>query len=223
MKEQTEEKNTEIGEVISNTEQFIEKNQKTLIIVAAAIVVVVLGFFGLRKFYFQPRQERAANEMFAAEQLFGQDQYELALNGNEKFAGFNDIIKQYGCTKAGKLARLYAGECNLYLGNYDEAMKNLKSYKGKDTFTKAQALTLMGDCEFEKDNIDAAIKYYEKSVKAADNLVTTPNALFKEGWAYIAKGNSDKALECFENIKTNYAGSTEWNDIDKYIGLAKGL
>ena len=66
MENQVEEKNTNMGSVISRSEQFIEKNQKTLIIVVAAIVVVVLAFFGLRKWYFQPREVRAAEEMFAA-------------------------------------------------------------------------------------------------------------------------------------------------------------
>ena len=57
-----------MGNVITRSEEFIEKNQKNIIIVVIAIVVVILAIFGLRKWYFQPRETRAAEEMFAAEQ-----------------------------------------------------------------------------------------------------------------------------------------------------------
>ena len=76
MEKQIEEKNTEMGSVITRSEEFIQKNQKNIIICVAAVLVVVLAVFGLRKWYFQPREVRAAEEMFAAEQWFAQGDYE---------------------------------------------------------------------------------------------------------------------------------------------------
>ena len=60
MEKQVEEKNTEMGSVITRSEEFIQKNQKTILICVVAIVVIVLAVFGLRKWYFQPREVRAA-------------------------------------------------------------------------------------------------------------------------------------------------------------------
>lgn len=222
-KEQNEEKNLEIGDVITKSELFIEKNQKTIIIVVAAILVVVLAFFGLRKWYFQPRQVQAAEEMFAAENYFDNGQYELALKGNDQFLGFEDVISDYGCTKAGKLAKYYAGICELNLGNYESAIKYLKSYKGKDTFTKVEAVMLIGDAELEQGNTDAAIKQYLKAAKMEDNFVTAPTALFKAGMAYMMSGNNAKAVDCFKQIKAKYPESTEWNEVDKYLAFAESL
>lgn len=221
-KEQNEEKNLEIGEVITKSELFIEKNQKTIIIVVAAILFIVVAFFGLRKWYFQPRQERAAEEMFAAENLFDNGQYELALNGNDKYLGFVDVIDDYGCTKAGKLAKYYAGICEMQLGNYESAIKYLKSYKGKDTFTKVESVILIGDAELELGNTDAAIKQYLKAAKMEDNFVTAPTAYFKAGMTYLMNGKNSDAVDCFKKIK-NYPESTEYNEVDKYIAYAEAL
>ena len=43
MEKQIEEKNTEMGNIISRSEEFIQKNQKTLIIVVVAILVVIFA------------------------------------------------------------------------------------------------------------------------------------------------------------------------------------
>ena len=140
MKEQNEEKNLEVSGVIAKTEQFVEKNKKTITIVAGAIVVVALAIWAYVGLYARPHQQRAAEDMYAAEQWFGEGNFELALNGNDQYLGFADIIDQYGCTKSGNLAKYYAGICQLNMGKYNEAIDLLKSYKGKDTFTGAEAL-----------------------------------------------------------------------------------
>ena len=221
MEKQVEEKNTEMGSVITRSEEFIQKNQKTIIICVVAVLVVVLAIFGLRKWYFQPREVRAAEEMFAAEQWFAEGDYEKALNGDDTFRGFLSVIDNYGSTKAGNLAKYYAGIANLRLGNYDEAEKWLGKYSGKDTFTKPIAIMAQGDAEMEKGNTEAAVKQYLSAAKADDNAITAPAALFKAGMGYLMLGDNEKALDCFKQIKHNYPESTEWAEIDKYIALAE--
>lgn len=221
MKEQNEEKNLEIGEVISNTEMFIEKNQKALIWGIVAVLVVVLAVFGARKFYFQPRQVEAAEMMFAAENLFANGEYEKALNGSDNEMGFLEVAKSYKCTKCGKMAAYYAGICQLNMGEYDAAVKSFKSYKGKDTFTKVQCAVLLGDAYLELGDASAAINNYEKAVKMdPDNYLTAPNALLKAGLTYLGQGNNEKAVACFKKIKENYPQSTERAEVDKYAAFA---
>ena len=221
MEKQIEEKNTEMGSVITRSEEFIQKNQKTIIICVAAVLVVVLAVFGLRKWYFQPREVRAAEEMFAAEQWFAQGDFEKALNGDDTFRGFLDVIDSYGCTKAGNLAKYYAGIANLRLGNYNEAAKWLSKYSGKDMFTAPLAVMDEGDAEMELGNTDKAISLYVKAAKMNDNLITSPSAWFKAGLGYMVMGDNSKALDCFKTVKQNYPEATEWPDIDKYIALAE--
>lgn len=221
MEKQIEEKNTEMGSVITRSEEFIQKNQKTIIICVVAILVVVLAIFGVRKWYFQPREVRAAEEMYAAEQWFQQGDFDKALNGDDTFRGFLSVIDKYGCTKAGNLAKYYAGIANLRLGNYDEAIKWLGKYNGKDTFTKPIALMAEGDAEMELGNTDKAVSLYIKAANADDNYITAPTALFKAGLGYLVMGDNAKALDCFKSVKQKYPEATEWQEIDKYIGIAE--
>ena len=221
MEKQIEEKNTEMGSVITRSEEFIQKNQKTIIICVVAILVVVLAIFGLRKWYFQPREVRAAEEMYAAEQWFQQGDFDKALNGDDTFRGFLSVIDKYGCTKAGNLAKYYAGIANLRLRNYDEAIKWLGKYNGKDTFTKPIAIMAEGDAEMELGNTDKAVSLYIKAANADDNYITAPTALFKAGLGYLVMGDNAKALDCFKSVKQKYPEATEWQEIDKYIGIAE--
>lgn len=201
---------------------FFEKNQKTLYIIAGVIVVAVIAFFAISKLYIQPRNIEASEEMFAAEQWFSNNDFELALTGNDDHLGFLDIIDEYGCTKAGNLAKYYAGICELQTGKFNEAIAHLKAYKGKDTFTKVETIMMLGDAEAELGNDAEAVKYYEKAAKTEDNFITTPAALFKAGIIYLTKlNNRESALRCFNTIKTNYPEATERNDIDKYIAFAE--
>lgn len=221
MEKQIEEKNTEMGNVITRSEEFIQKNQKTLIIIVAAILVVVLAIFGLRKWVFQPRENRAAEEMFAAEQWFAQGDFEKALNGDDTYRGFLSVAESYGSTKAGNLARYYAGAAYLRMGNFDEAIHWLKKYNGRDTFTRPLAEMLMGDAYMEQGNSQEAANHYSKAAEMDKNFITAPTALFKAGMAYLMLENNAKALDCFKQVKNNYPESTEWTEIDKYIALAE--
>ena len=221
MEKKLEEKNTEMGNVITRSEEFIQKNQKTLIIIVAAIVLVVVAIFGMRKWYFQPREVRAAEEMFAAEQWFAQGDFEKALNGDDTYRGFLGVAGSYKCTKAGNLAKYYAGAAYLQQGNYDEAIRWLKKYKGKDTFTRPLAEMMLADAYIEKGETATAAKHYTAAADMNNNYITAPTALFKAGMAYLMLDDNSKALECFQKVKNSYPESTEWTEIDKYIALAE--
>ena len=221
MKENNEEKNLEVGGIITKTEQYIEKNKKIIIIVACAIVVVILGIWAYRSWVAQPREVRASEDMFAAEQWFNEGDFEKALNGTDDYMGFAEVIDEYGCTKAGNLAKYYAGICQLNLGKYDEAIDLLESYKGKDIFTPAESLMLIGDAYAEKENPAEAARYYEKAAKASDNFIVAPSALWKVGMMYLQLDKKEDAIKAFQRIKDNYPESPEWTEVDKYISYAE--
>lgn len=223
MEQKNEEKNTNIEDVISKSELFIEQNQKTIITVAVAVLVVAFAIFGFVKWYAQPRLEKASNAIFGAEQYLASGQYQLALDGNDQFAGFNEVAKKYGSTKVGKRAKYQAGLCYLHLGQYNEAIDKLNSYKGKDTFTKIIAVIAQGDAQLDLQNNSKAISLYKKAAQMDDNYVTTPFALFKAGMVYIIDNNSAEAIKCFQQIKDNYPEASEYATIDKFIKWAEAL
>ncbi len=222
MKDNKEKQNVEIGEVISKTEEFIEKNKKILIGSIVGVFVIVAAILGIRA-YNNSREASAEEEIFAAEKWFGQDSLQLALKGNSMHMGFEAIADEYGSTKAGNRAKYCAGISCLRLGDYNKAISYLEKYKGKDDFTPVMAKILIGDAYYELNNVKDAVKYYEKAAKMDDNDITTPYALFKAGMGYMKLGESEKATEAFKQIKEKYPSATENRQIEKYIGYAEQM
>lgn len=215
-------KNLAVVEAISKSEQFIEKNQKIILIVIVAILVLIGGFFGYMKLIAEPRQEAASTEMFAAEQFFKNDEMDKALNGEGKHLGFLAIIDKYGSTKSGKLANFYAGSAYLSKGEFQKAIDYLEDFKSKDVFLSSGAKAMIGDCYLELNKIDDAIKNYEKAITTS-NEMTTPFVLFKLGVAYEMKKDNKKALETYKKIKSDFPSSMEAREIDKYISRLENL
>ncbi|MBR6331006.1 MAG: tetratricopeptide repeat protein [Bacteroidales bacterium] len=226
MEKNVEEKNTEKISFISKSEQFIENNQKLIIGVIAAILVVVLAIFGINKFVSQPRQQKANEAIFAAEQYFAQGNFNAALYGdstsNDKYSvGLLQVIDKYGSTKAGKRAKYEAGICYLRLGQYADALKYLDKYNGKDQLTPVFNEMMKGDAEVEQGNTAAAIKHYEKAATMDDNPISAPFALFKAGVCYMMSDNNAKAVECFKKVKSDYPESSLFAEMDGFIAYAE--
>ncbi|MBR1627435.1 MAG: tetratricopeptide repeat protein [Bacteroidales bacterium] len=222
-KVENEEKNLQIGDIISKTEQFIERNKKTLIAIVAIIVVVIV-VFSLYKFWYMPSQEKKAeNELFAAQQYFAQEDYNKALKGDGKHQGLIAVSEDYSSTKQGKLAKYYIGIIYLQQGKFQEAIDNFEGFKPKDVFMASQTKALIGDCYWELNNVDKAISYYNDATKKNPNNFTTPVILMKLGAAYEVKKDFQKALDCYNQIKKDYPRSPEFAEIEKYISRMEGL
>lgn len=217
----------QIENAIVQTESFIERNSKTLIIILVAAVVVALGIFGYTHFYKLPRQAKAAAAAYVAEQYFAQDSLALALNGDGTNDGFIAIVDDFGSTPTGNLAAHYAGICFLKEGNYESAMTYLKKYKSVEGAAagviNAQNKGLMGDIYSQQKDYKNAIALYNEAVSASDNSFSAPIYLKKLGLVYESQNDTAKALECYQQIKTTYFNSFEARDIDKYIARLQQL
>ena len=211
----------QIETTLGRTEMFIEKHQKSIMIVVAAIIVVILAVFGFRKFVVEPREAAAQTAIFRAEKLFENDDYATALNGDGNNAGFLDVINEYGSTKTGNLAKYYAGICYLNTGDFNNAIKYLGEYKGKDHIVKPLAIGAMGDAYLELNNAAEAAKCYERAATETANSFTGPMFLMKAGLAYEMVENYKKALEMYNTIKAEYPNSNEGFNIEKYIAYVE--
>ena len=204
-KEKDTNKELEVEEIVSKSEQFIENNSKKIIYGIIAVALVV----------------GAAAAIFKGEQYFARDSFALALNGNgADYEGFEAIIDQYGSTDAGNLAKAYAGICYYKMGDTQKALDLLKSFSGKDQMVSPAVTGLIGDCYVNMGNTKEGISYFEKAAKEADNEVISPIYLKKAGIAYENLKEYDKAVKAYTTIKDKYYTSMEASDIDKYITRA---
>jgi tetratricopeptide (TPR) repeat protein len=219
----TEEKIVAVEEVLSKSEQFIEKNQKIIIIVIGAIVVVVLGIFAFKKYYIAPKEAEAQGQMFAAQQYFEKDSITKAINGDGNFLGFEAIADEYSMTNAANLAHYYLGICYLRKGEYEKAIDNLESFKGSDRVIKPLSLSAIGDAYMELGDKEKAVKYYLKAANKSKNLFTSPQFLMKAGLTYEMLGDWENALKTYEKLRKDFYKSNEARQVDKYIAKAKGM
>ena len=220
--DKTEERIVAVEEAFSKTEQFIEKNQKIILIIVGAIVLVVLGYFGFKRIYLAPREKEAQSQMFMAEKYFEMDSVTKALNGDGNYLGFLAIIDQYKFTKSANLSHYYAGICYLKKGEFQNAIDQLNKFSASDELVGPMAIGAMGDAYMELNNTDKAIEYYLKAANKRKNDLTAPMFLMKAGMAYEIEGKNDLALKTYTRIKTEFSRTNESREVDKYIARLSG-
>ena len=207
----------EVENALTTAERFFETNSKIITMIFGAAVVIALLFLATHRFYSLPREAKAKEQIFAAEQYFEKDSFKLALNGDGNFPGFLDIINDYGSTKAGKLALYYAGVSNLHIGKYKEAIDLLEDFKSDDLLLGPVSIGATGDAYSELGNRDKAVKLYIKAAELNPNAFTSPIYYLKAGNLYESLGTKEKALEAYKAIKEKYPDSEQGRTIDKYI------
>lgn len=217
-----ENKSLNVGEIVSSSEKFIEKNKKLIIAIVAVIVLGIAAYFLYQSFVVEPKEKNAQEELFAAQKYFEQEDFKKALEGDGKHAGLISIIEEYGSTKGGSLANYYAGNIYLRQGEYNKAIEHLSNYKGEDQIISLQAKALIGDAYVELGQLDKAISSY-KSAMTSENTLTTPFVLLKLGLVYEMQKNNTEALNCYKRIKTEFPASQEYREIEKYISRLESL
>jgi len=213
----------QVNEALSRSEQFIEKNQKNLLIALAAIVLIVSGILFFRHSYLVPKEKAAQEMIFIGEQFFAIDSFQVALNGNgAEYIGFEGIIDEYGSTKTAKLAAAYAGLCYKSMGNYEKAIDYLSRSNADDIMVSPALMGSIGDCYVEMGKAEKATSYFEKAA-SAENELLSPIYLMKAARVYESLQKYSKALKIYESIKEQYPLSQEGLDIEKYIDRVKTL
>ena len=224
-KESRAEKNFEnIGEALTSSEQFLEKNQRSILIGLLVIVAIVGIFLAYHYLYKVPRNNEAHAAIFKGERYFQDPQDSLALFGNgNDYIGFEEIISQYKGTKTADLARAYSGISYNRLGNHEKALQHLKKFKGGDILITPAVTGAIGDVYMNMGQTNEAISQFLKAAKQANDAMLSPIYYKKAGEAYLHIGNYDKAIENFAHIKENYINSPEGQEVDKYIKQAELL
>ena len=211
----------EVGEALSTTGQWIEDNSNLITWIITGIAVVVLGIIALNNYVIKPKALEASNENAKSVVYFQAGDFEKALNGDDaECIGFAETADSYNLYKTGKLAALYAGICYYQLGDYEQAANYLKRFNAKDVNIGPAACQLLGDAYVELQEYGKAVRAYEKAAHSENDLIA-PMSLKKAGIVYLELGDNHSAKQAFETIKAKYPQSSEANDLDKYIEIAK--
>ncbi len=204
---------------------FWEKYPNLLLYVLGAIALGVAGWWLYKEMVVKPKQEEAVAAMWQAEQQFGRDSFQLALNDpGGGFDGFLALADKFSGTPAGNMAHYYAGICYLQSGDFDNAIAQMEDFDAEGSMLPAVKYGVLGDCYAEKEDYNKALDLYEKAANSTENDLLLLYYLKKLGMLNERQGNKDAALKAFERIRVEVANpqSGDWRDIEKYIYRLQG-
>jgi len=231
-REQSSERDwNKIDEAVIKSESFI-MHYRNHIMIGIGIIILLAGiFWAYKSFYIEPKTKEAQAALFKGEQYYQMGQDSLALHGDgNAYIGFIGIIDEYSSTKTGDLAKAYAGLSYARMGQYEEALKYLKSFSGGDDMITPAVKGAIGDCMVNTGNPKEAASYFEKAAKEANDQLLSPVFYKKAAMVYRDQKDYDKVIELFTKIKNEYnqsggsynmpnpyMGSPEAGEADKYI------
>ncbi|MDY6122645.1 MAG: anaphase-promoting protein [Porphyromonas sp.] len=193
-----------IGEIASKSERYVEKNISKILVVVLALIAIVAGIFAYVQFVKKPKAEKAAAEMYLAEDAFMRENDSLALHGMADKSGLLEIVEKYSSTPSGNVAHAYIGIIYYDMGKYQEALDELSKFSSSEKLVSPSVERLKGDCYVQLDKPQDAINSFEKAAKLANNEVVSPLCLIKAGHVYESLKDYANALKSYQRVRDGY-------------------
>lgn len=206
---------------------FWYKNQKTLLTILAIIIIAVLGIIAYKAFIQGPKQDRANDQLSSVQAAFqaaaftptlDTAAYKAVLNGNGQGGGALGIIRSYGGTPAGNLAKYYAGAAYLHIGDFQSAVKYLKDFKTEQKQIQMMAYGALGDAYSElKQNKEAVDSYKKAASTFEDDAVNASEYLFRAALLSELSGQKNDAIAIYKKLKDEFPNTVKGTQAEKYL------
>ncbi|MEO6070676.1 MAG: tetratricopeptide repeat protein [Chitinophagaceae bacterium] len=212
-------RHTENEPVVERAKDFWTRYNKQIIIAGAAIILLAGAYFGYKYLIQAPKEEKAQEAIFKAEDYFRKDSMRLALKGDGLNPGFEKIISEYGNTKAGNLARFYAGAASVATGDFPSGVKYLKEFETDSKPTQARAYKLLGDAYGEQGKNSDALSNYKKAAHEfeADETNSSEYLFMAAYFAQKVVKDNKEAIDLFKELKEKYPRTQRGFEADKYL------
>ena len=225
-KQQLEEENESIGfedrTELKGINGFVQNNWKTIIILSVAVIVLV-GLILLFKSNSQKNEHNASKALARIETYFFGGQYEDALFApdslpmvrGEKVIGLIKIVEEYGSTRAGERAALYAADAYYQLAKFNDA----KIYYEKAINSKVDDIKIGGyagvaACDEKNGKLQSAADNYLKAVRLIKDDGLKLRYMYFAGLCKEKSGKGDEAKAIYRDI-INLNKFGEFNNMAK--------
>lgn len=206
------------NEALEKAKSFWDNNKKTITYCLLTIVLVLSGWVGYNELIKKPKELKASESIFMAENLFvkmstngfNKDSVNLVLNGGNfegnNMIGLLKIISNNGGTPSANRANYIVGACYLQIKEYDKAIKYLKEFSGNGADQiQSKAYLLIGHAYSEKNNTAEALSYYKKASEVNEkDESATPDALMVYAAYAEQNGKNDEAIAAYKKVKNNF-------------------
>ena len=210
---------------VDRAQEFWTKYSKALTIGLVAILVLIGGYLAYNSMVKAPKEKKAEEAIFRAEDYYRVDSLDKALNGDGINPGFMKVISRYDGTDAANRARFMAGSIYLRKGDYKNAIKQLENFKTGVDQLQARTYSLLADAYSElgfstnnNSNKEKAAELYRKAANTfPKDDVNASEYLFRSGYLFESMGKNKEAIDAYKNIKEKYSQTQRGFDIDKYL------
>lgn len=203
----------------AKTADFYQEHKNVIIGSAVAVLLAIILAIGYH--YYQKSENKEAQRLMStAEEHYLRGEYELALNGSDQnmTIGFEQVINNYGDTKAGNLARYYAAVSEYNLGNTQQALAYIKNYDVPKGILGVAPISfhamLLTDLQRHKE----AAEIYVKAAEWDKNESTTPYNYLEAAQAFLDAEDSANARKYARLITQEYPNSAEITEANRLLG-----
>jgi tetratricopeptide (TPR) repeat protein len=205
--------------IIARAKDFWERYNRPVTIICTLLIVLIGGWYIYKNFFQNPKEQKAKDAMFRAEEYYRMDSVNLALNGDAQNMGFLRVIDRFSGTDAANLARFYTGSCYLKLGDNDKAVKYLKKFSTSSKLVQARAYKLLGDAYADLGKNSDAFDYYKKAAHHFEKDETN-SAEYLFMAAYFADRvmkNSKEAIELYKELREKYPTTQQGLQAENFL------
>ncbi len=208
----------ETNDSLLKAQSFWAKYSKAITAFSIGFVLAVGGFIAYKQLVLNPKEEKAAEAIYKAQEFFAVDSSKLVLDGDGSSKGVLYIIKNYSGTKAANLAHFYAGVSYLKLGDFSKAIEHLKDFSTNAKQVQVAAYGALADAYAESGKKSEAVDFYTKASKTFDvDELSSSEYLFRAALLNETLGKNKEALELYRSIKEKYPKTEKGSQVDKYI------
>ena len=191
---------------------YFENNRSVVFGAAAVILLIATLIVGLS--WNQGRQnEKALSEMAVAVQHFESGDFQAALDGDASFTGLVEIADRYGSTDSGNLANYYAGDAFFRVGDLDQALEYFEAFSKDANYLGASAFAGEASIHELKGDPAKAGDLFARAARVFESDITSPMFLESAARAYVAAGNTKKAIDAYESIQEDFPASSQAQNV----------
>lgn len=204
---------------IAKAKDFWSKYGKLTSIISVVVILLAGGWYAYSNFVQKPKEVKATESMFKAEEYYRQDSVVKALNGDGQYWGFLKVIDKYGGTKAGNMANFYAGSCYIKLNENEKAVKYLKKFSSSSKPMQSRAYKLLGDAYADLGKNADALSYYKKAAAAFEkDEAFAADCLYMAAYLAQKTMNDPKtATALYKELKEKFPKTQQAFDADNNL------
>lgn len=205
--------------VADRTQDFWTRYSRPIMIGLGAIVLLVGGWAAYKYLVVAPKEEKANEAIWRAQQHFELDSMQKALKGDGQAAGFEKVASQYSGTDAGNLAHFYAGAAALRSGDNATAVKHLKEFSTSAKQIQARAYKLLGDAYAAQNKTADALSSYTKAGHEfeKDKTLSAQYLFLAAYYADRVANKKDEAKKLYSELATDYSNTAQGTEAKKFL------